>query len=143
VRVRGREGIKLRQQLVDTLLPGQNILVGTDNEGLTEAANKALGDMDDPPHHRFIGARQLNNGRFLLDLDEEATIWQGKLLKWASFLGHFAPEAMVKTRFYLLIVQFVLLYFKLEGEAELNTVEAETSCPLELSGGSSQHMDGP
>ena len=35
VRVRAMEGIKLGQLLVDALSPGQSILVGTDNQGLT------------------------------------------------------------------------------------------------------------
>jgi len=75
--------------------------------------NKALGDMDDPPHHRIISARQFNNGGVLLELDSNnAAIWHGDPLKWASFLGCFAPEAIVKTRSHPLIVQFVPLYFK-------------------------------
>jgi len=92
--------------------------------------NKVLGDMDDPPHHCFVSARWLNNSRVLLELDsKEAAIWQGDLLKWASFLGHFAPEATVKMRSYLLIIQFVPLYFKPEGEADLKTVEADNKLP--------------
>ena len=86
--------------------------------------------MDDPPHHRFISARQLNNSGVLLELDsQEAAVWQGKPLKWASFLGCFSPEAAVKMRSYPVIVQFVPLYFKLEGEADLKTVEADNKLP--------------
>ena len=56
-RVRAREGIKLRELLVDTLLLGQSLLMGTNDAGLMEAANKVLGDMDNPPHHQFVSAR--------------------------------------------------------------------------------------
>src|SRR6266481_1637942 len=124
-RVRAREGIKSRQLLVDVISLGQDMLAGASNPELVEAANKALRDLDEPPHHRFVSARQLNNGSILLELDsEEAMAWLSDPLQRASFLGCFAPEASVKTRAFPLIVQFVPLYFKPEKEAELRAIEA-------------------
>ncbi len=125
-RVRAREGIKSRQLLVDVISPGQDTLAGASNTELVEAANKALRDLDEPPHHRFVSARRLNNGGILLELDsEEAMAWLSDPLQRASFLGRFAPEASVKTRAFPLIVQFVPLYFKPEMEAELRAIEAD------------------
>jgi len=112
--------------LVNMVSPGQDVLAGASNTGLVEAMNKALRDLDEPPHHCFVSARWLNNGSILLELDsEEAMAWLSDPLQRASFMGHFAPEASVKTRSFPLIVQFLLLHFKPEKEAELRAIEAD------------------
>src|SRR6266481_4491934 len=69
---------------------------------ITETANKALLGMEGTVGHGFISARRLNNGRVLLKLNSEAAAaWLGDMDRKALFLGHFAPEAMVKARAFL------------------------------------------
>jgi len=130
MRVRAREGIQSRQVLIDARAQSQGIHPGESNPELVAAVNSALCDMDDPPGHKFISTRQLNNGGVLLELDsEEAAGWLGSLVTKASFLGHFALEAVIKERSFPLVVQFVPLYFKPEKESDLHQVEADNNLP--------------
>ena len=94
--------------------------------GLVEAANAALRDMEDAANHRFISARRLGNGGVLLEMDSEAAAcWLSVLASRASFLGWFAPDALVRERAFSLVVQFVPLYFKPEKEMEIRWIEED------------------
>src|SRR6266481_4732834 len=86
IRIRAWEGIKSRQVLIDAQALGQTLLSGATNASLTEAANKAIQDMDGTSDHRFTSARHLNNGGILLELDSEAAagwIVRPQLVGWA------------------------------------------------------------
>ena len=125
-RVHAQEGVKAQQVLVDALTPNQQIHQGTNNLQLVSLANAVLNDMEDPPSHRFVGARQLNNGGLLLEMDsedaEEAATWLSRPFAKAAFLGRFAPEAALKPHTYSLVIQFVLLNFK-PGNTKLHVLE--------------------
>ena len=56
-RVRTREGIKVRQVLVDALTPSQPLYPSANNTQLVARANESLRSTESPPPHRFIGAR--------------------------------------------------------------------------------------
>ena len=132
MRVRAREGIKLRQLLLDSQSRGrgEGILRGMSNTGLVEAANKALHNMVDPPEHRFVSAHRLGNGRVLLEMDiEEAACWLSVSATRAVFLDRFAPDASVKEQAFPMVVQFIPLFFKPEKEAEVHQVEKDNDLP--------------
>ena len=129
-RVRAREGVKARQILVDALTPNQQLHQGANNLQLVSLANAALNDMEDPPSHRFVGARRLNNGGLLLEMDsEEAATWLSGSFAKAAFLGRFAPEAALKSRTYSLVIQFVPLHFKPGDVNELRALEDLNGLP--------------
>ena len=129
-RVRAREGVKAWQVLIDAPDLSQQLHQGADNVQLVSLANDALKDMEDPPPHRFSGARRLNNGGLLLEMDsEEAVTWLSGPFARAAFLGHFAPNAAFKSRTYSLVIQFVLLHFKLNNNNELRALEELNGLP--------------
>ena len=98
--------------LIDASAPNQPLHQAANNPQLVSLANDVLRGMDDPPTHHFVGARQLNNGGLLLEMDsEEATAWFGGPHNKATFLSWFAPDAAFKSRTYSLVVQFVPLHF--------------------------------
>ena len=87
-RVRVREGIKVRQVLVDMLTPDQQLHRVASNAQLVTLANETLHHAERPPAHRFIGIRRLNNGALLLEMDSEATAsWLSQPDNRANFLG--------------------------------------------------------
>src|SRR6266481_1130985 len=119
-RVRAREGIRVRQVLVDALATGQQLHQGVSNASLVESANKALDKMEDLPKHRFVGAKWLTNSGLLLEMDSEVVAqWISIPFNKAAFLGRFAPEATLKARSFALVVQFMPLHFNLCKEAEI------------------------
>ena len=129
-RVRAQEGVKAQQALIDAPDPSQQLHQGTDNIQLVSLANDVLKDVEDPPPHRFVGARRLNNGRLLLEMDsEEATTWLSGPFARAAFLGRFAPNAAFKSRTYSLVIQFVPLHFKLNDDNELHALEELNRLP--------------
>ena len=94
--------------LIDALAPNQPLHQTANNPQLVSLANDALCGMEDPLAHRFVGARQLNNGGLLLEMDsEEAATWIGGPHNKATFLSRFAHDAAFKSRMYSLVVQFV------------------------------------
>ena len=129
-RVRVWGGVKARQSLVDALTPNQQLHQGTNNLQLVSLANTVLNDMEDPPSHHFVGARRLNNGGLLLEMDsEEAATWLGGSFAKAAFLGRFAPKAALKSCTYSLVIQFVPLNFKPGDDNELHTLEDLNGLP--------------
>ena len=57
-RVRAREGIKVRQVLVDALTPSQPLYLLANNTQLVARANESLHSTGSPPPpHRFVGMR--------------------------------------------------------------------------------------
>ncbi len=130
VRIRAWEGIKSRQVLIDVQAPGQTLLSGSTNASLTEAANKAIQDMDGASDHCFTSARRLNNGGILLELDSEAAAgWLGDTAMKAAFISRYAPEATVKEQAFPLVVQFVPLHFKPERDTEIGSLEKDNGLP--------------
>ena len=80
--------------------------------------------MDSAESRRFISARRLNNGGVLLEMnDEVAAAWINNPVTRATFSEHFTPDAVVKSWAYSVVVQFVLLHFKLEREVEIRQIE--------------------
>ena len=129
-RVHAREGVKAWQVLIDAPDPSQQLHQGADNVQLVSLANDALKDMEDPQPHCFAGARQLNNGRLLHEMDsEEAATWLSGPFARATFLGRFAPNATFKSHTYSLVIQFVLLHFKLNNNNELHALEELNGLP--------------
>ena len=130
VRVRVREGVKAHQILIDTWNHGEGILWGISDAGLVESANATLWHLEDPLEHRFISIRCLGNGGVLLEMDSESAVgWLSTPATQASFLSHFAPNALVKEWAFSLVVQFIPLYFKLDKESEMRQVEKDNSLP--------------
>ena len=123
-RVRAREGVKARQVLIDASAPNQPLHQAANNPHLVSLANDVLRSMDDPPTHSFVGARWLNNGGLLLELDnEEAAAWIGKPHNKATFLSQFAPDAAFKSCTDSLVVQFMPLHFQPDDKGELHALE--------------------
>ena len=124
VRLRAREGVKARQLLINVQALRLGLLPGTSNAGLADAANNVIRGLDGTEGHRFVSARRLNNGGILLELnDEVAAAWINIPDTRAVFLGCFTPDAVVKSRVYSMVVQFVPLHFKPEREVEIRQVE--------------------
>ena len=97
VRVRAREGVKARQILIDARNHGEGILHGISDVGLVESANAALWHLEDPPEHQFVSVHCLRNGSVLLEMDSKSAVrWLSTPATRASFLSHFAPNALVK-----------------------------------------------
>ena len=115
-RVRAWEGVKARQVLIDASAPNQPLHQAASNQQLVSLANNALCGMEDPPPHCFVGARRLNNGGLLLEMDsEEAAAWiSGPHVK-ASFLHRFVPNATFKSCM-LRVVQATRVLWKLRPE---------------------------
>ena len=129
-RVRAQEGVKARQVLIDASAPNQPLHQAANNPQLVSLANDMLRGMDDPPTHRFVGARRLNNGGLLLEMDsKEAAVWIGGPHNKATFLSRFMPDAAFKSHMYSLVVQFVPLNFRLDDEGELHALEELNKLP--------------
>ena len=125
-----REGIKLRQILIDARDHGEGILRGISDAGIVESANAAIRRMENPPAHRFISAQRLGNGGVLLEMDSESAAgWLNAPATRASFLNHFAPNASVKERAFPIVVQFVPLHFKPDRTPEIRQVEKDNDLP--------------
>ena len=121
-RVHAREGIKVRQVLVDTLTPGQQLHQSASNTQLVTKANEALRttSVECPLVHHFMGVRRLNNGRLLLEMDsEEAASWLSHLANRANFPCRFMLDAALKSHTYSLVVQFILLKFRPDSKHKL------------------------
>ena len=96
VRVRAREGVKLRQILIDACSRGDCILRGISTASLVDVANAALCGLEHGADHCFVSARQLNNRGVVLEMNSEATIsWLGAPATWALFLGRFVLDSSV------------------------------------------------
>ena len=103
IRVRAREGIKSQQVPIDARGHRQGILQGTSNVSQVQAANNALNDLEDQTGQCFVSARQLSNGGVLLEIASEAVAsWLSNPRTRASFLGHFAPDATIKDRTFVM-----------------------------------------
>ena len=130
MRARAREGIKLRQILIDARDHGEGILRGVSDAGIVESANAAIRRMEDPPDHRFVSARRLGNGGVLLEMDSESAAgWLNVPVTRASFLNQFAPNASFKERAFPIVVQFVPLHFKPDKAPEIRQVEKDNGLP--------------
>jgi len=124
--IRAREGIKARQILVDAQIPGKELLPGVSNNGLAEAANSAVRNMDGGAIHSFVSAKRLSNGGILLEMNSKgAASWLGRPDVKPAFLERFAVDAMVKNCAFPLVVQFVPFTFRPDFEAELRRVEVD------------------
>ena len=86
--------------------------------------------MEDAVNHCFFSTCQLGNGGVLLEMDSEAkACWLSTLASQASFLSQFAPDALVREWAFSPVVQFILLYFKLEKEMEICWIEEDNDLP--------------
>src|SRR6266481_7767247 len=66
IQIRAREGIKMRQVLLDAWVPGQALLPGSTNSDIMEVVKKAIAAMEGAVEHCFVSAQWLNNGGILL-----------------------------------------------------------------------------
>ena len=130
MRVRVREGVKLQQILINARSHGDCILWGISTVGLVDVANAALRSLEHGTDHRFVSAHRLNNRGVVLEMNSEAAIgWLGAPVTRALFLGHFAPDSLVRECAFPLIVQFVPLYFKPDDDSEVRSVEKDNDLP--------------
>ena len=58
-----------------------------------------------------------------------AAYWLSAPASRASFLSRFAPDTLVRERAFLLVIQFVPLYFKPEKEMEIRQIEEDNDLP--------------
>jgi hypothetical protein len=129
-RVHAREGIKLRQVLIDTATPGEKILEDTDNTGLARKANKVVSAMGSNDTYRIVSARRLSNGGIVFEFtSEEAAKWVNEAQHRIQFTQVIAPDARIKTRLYPLVLQFIPLHFRPERSNELRAIKGYNKLP--------------
>lgn len=124
-RLRAREGIRLRQILIDLdSTSGASILRACSNVSLIEAANKAIGTLDGGALHKVVGASRLKNGGILLETDStETAVWLRDLSRREIFVMALDPGATFKSRLYPTIAQFVPITFMPDNQSELHEIE--------------------
>ncbi|KAF8508953.1 hypothetical protein JB92DRAFT_3120373 [Gautieria morchelliformis] len=129
-RVRAREGIKQRQVLVDAANAGEHVLADLDDIGLALKANEAISDLDAEGQRIVVSARRLTNGGVLFELNtEEAARWLNEAGRRTQFTEALSPDARMKARSYLLVIQFVPLHFEPEREGDLRGIEVVNRLP--------------
>ena len=129
-RVRGREGIKQRQVLVDAVNMGEHILADLNNTGLVSKANEIIKGVGAVGVRIVVSAKWLTNGGILFELNmEEAARWLNEAGNRIQFTGALAPDMRMKTRLFLLVLQFIPLHFGPERENELHNVEEINGLP--------------
>jgi hypothetical protein len=129
-RVRAREGVKLRQVLVDAGKPGEQILEELDSVGLAKQANEILRNMDAAPDHTVVSARRLSNGGVLFEFgSEDSAKWVNEAQRRIQFTSQLAPDARMKTRLFPIVLQFVPLHFGPDRGEELRAVEGYNKLP--------------
>jgi hypothetical protein len=129
-RVRAREGIKLRQVLIDAATPGEKILEDMDNTELARKANEVVSTMGAIDTHRIVSARRLSNGGIVFEFtSEEAAKWVNEAQHRIQFTQAIALDARIKTRLYPLVLQFILLHFGPERSNELRAIEGHNKLP--------------
>jgi hypothetical protein len=129
-RVCGREGVNLRQVLIDTESPGEKILKDMDNTGLAWKAKEVVSAMGADDTHRLISARRLSNSRIVFEFtSEEAAKWVNEAQHRIQFTQAIASDTRIKTQLFPLALQFISLHFRPERRNELWAIKGYNKLP--------------